>query len=350
MRQLSVKSGMIFVSDDLKSDLLDIIKKYDNDKIFVLVDENTFRYCFPYISGLPGIDSQRTFTVKVGDNNKNIETLISIWQFLVNQKADRHSLLINLGGGMVCDLGGFAAATFKRGMSFINIPTTILAQVDASTGGKTGINFMDFKNEIGLFKHAEAVILNFGLLKHLDKENVLSGFAEIIKHALLKDEDTLNKVLSFDIENLNYEILEDLIVESVMIKDYFVSSDPQEKNIRKALNLGHTIGHAFETFAILRGKPILHGYAVAFGLVAELYMSYMKFGFNINIVNRLNEYVKKNYGELIFSESDYEVLLDIMLHDKKNRNEKISFSLLRSCGEVMVDVFCEKEVIIIVPK
>jgi len=345
MKQLPVKSGKIFLSDNLKSDLLDVIKKYAHDKIFVLVDENTLRYCFPYISDIPGIDSQRTFTVKAGDNQKNIDSLVLLWQFLVNQKADRHSLLINLGGGMVCDLGGFAAETFKRGMSFINIPTTILAQVDASTGGKTGINFMEFKNEIGLFKQADTVIINTDLLKHLDNENVLSGFAEIIKHTLLKDEDTLNKVLTFDIENINYKILTDLIAESVMIKDFYVSSDPYEKNIRKALNSGHTIGHALETFAALKGKPILHGYAVAFGLVVELYMSHLKYGFNINIVNRLSDFVRKNYGKFPFSESDFDTLINIMLHDKKNRNEQINFSLFKTPGDVVIDCYCDNKFI-----
>ena len=345
MKQLPVKSGTIFLSDNLKSDLSDIIKNYDNSKIFVLADENTFKYCYPYISDINGINPQKTYIVKAGDNQKNINSLILLWQFFVNQKVDRHSLLINLGGGMVCDLGGFAAATFKRGIPFINIPTTILAQVDASTGGKTGINFMEYKNEIGLFKHAESVIFNTELLKHLDKENILSGFAEIIKHTLLKNKESFDKVLTFDINNINFNILKDLIIESVMIKDFFISSDPYDKNIRKALNLGHTIGHAFETFAAMRGKQILHGYAVAYGLVTELYISHLKFGFNIDIINRLSDYVKKNYGKFNFSESDFETLIEIMLHDKKNRNEQINFSLLKNIGEVEIDSYCDKELI-----
>ena len=342
MKSLPINNGNVFISDSLKSDLPKFLKPFCNDKIFLLTDENTFRYCYPEISDIKEIDNKKIIVIKAGDNNKNIETLTQIWQFLTEHKADRYSLLINLGGGVVCDVGGFAAATFKRGLSFINIPTSLLAQVDASIGGKIGINFLNYKNEIGLFKQADTVIINGDLLKHLDKENILSGFAEIIKHSLLKDEKTFNNVVKFDLTNINYILLNHLVTESIIIKDFFVSADPNEKNIRKALNFGHTIGHAFETFASLKQKPIPHGYAVAYGMVCELYLSHLLFGFCIEKVQILTDYVSSNYGKLNFSKSDFDPLIEIMLHDKKNRNGQISFSLLKQIGEVFVDVFCDK--------
>ena len=345
MKFLPVKTGKIIMSNNLKLDLAKILKPYEKDKIFILTDENTSRLCFTQISDIKGISASRNFTVKAGDNNKNVETLISIWDFLIKHKADRNSLLINLGGGMVCDLGGFAAATFKRGMPFINLPTTLLAQVDAATGGKTGINFLEFKNSVGMFKEAEMVVINADFLKNLDKENMKSGFAEIIKHALLMNEDVLNNVLKFNLLTADSKALNNLIAESVLIKDFYVTTDFDEKTIRKALNLGHTIGHAFETLALLNGKPVLHGYAVAYGVVVELYLSHLVFGFNNTIVHRITNYVTDNYGIFIFSETDFDLLFEIMTHDKKNRNEKISFSLLKQAGEAMVDVFCEREII-----
>ena len=345
MKPLQVKTGKIYLSNNLKSDLYEIIKPFITNTIFVIADENTFNYSFPEIKDIKGIDVKKTIILKTGDSQKNIESLTTIWKFLVEQKADRHSLLINLGGGVICDLGGFAAATFKRGISFINIPTTLLAQVDASTGGKTGINFLGYKNEIGIIRQAEAVIINTNLLKSLDKEHILAGFTEIIKHALLKDEKTFKKVLEYNIDKIDITSLNELIAESLMIKDSFVSADPEEKNIRKALNLGHTIGHAFETFAELNGNPILHGNAVAYGLVIELYMSHLIFGCNIEIVKLLSNFIMSKYEKFIFSESDFEMLLEIMSHDKKNKNQKISFSLLKVPGDVVIDVFCEKKII-----
>ena len=342
MRILPTNSGTIIISDNLKSDLTELLRPYNNDKIFVLADENSFRCCFPEIESINEICPEKTIVIKSGENHKTIETLTQIWHFLTEKKADRHSLLINLGGGVVCDIGGFAAATFKRGMSFINIPTTLLAQVDASTGGKTGINFLGYKNEIGVFKQAEAVIINCNLLKNLNNENMLSGFAEIIKHAILKDEKTFNKVIDFDLINIDYNILNELVAESILIKDFFVSADPYEKNIRKALNFGHTVGHAFETFAFIKQKPLLHGFAVAYGMAAELYLSHFLCGFCIEKVHILDDYVKSNYGKFNFSVSDFEQIFEILLHDKKNRNEQISFSLLKHFGDVIIDVYCEK--------
>jgi len=346
LTHLATTTGNIIFSENLKSSLLELLDRYTNDKIFLLVDENTFKYCYPKIADIKQFGADNIILIQSGEKHKNIETLTFIWNFLTEHKADRHSLLINLGGGVICDIGGFAAATFKRGIDFINIPTTLLAQVDSSIGGKTGINFLEYKNEIGLFKQAEAVIINGDMLETLDKENMLSGFAEMIKHALLKDENSFNKLINFEINNTNYALLNELVAESIMIKDFFVSADPLEKNIRKALNFGHTIGHALETFSILQRKPILHGYAVAFGMVAELFLSSTLFGFPIDKVTLLADFVKSKYGKFNISHSDFDSIFEIMLHDKKNRNEKICFSLLKQPGEFVVDITCEKSDII----
>ena len=341
MQSLGLKGSNVSLSDNLSVDLEQILLPYGKSKIFVLTDEGTFKHCFKFIEYVNGIDKENVIIIKQGDINKNIEAVADVWKFLVNGKADRHSVLLNLGGGMPCDLGGFAASTFKRGIPFINIPTTLLAQVDASVGGKTGVNFMGFKNEVGIIRQAEHVLLNISLLETLDNENMLSGFAEMIKHALLKDNKTFEDILNFDILNPDMPLLGKLVAESVVIKDYYVSNDPLEKNIRKALNLGHTIGHAFESFA-LYNRPILHGYAVAFGLVVELYLSHLILGFDIEIVNRLAQYVKRVYGTFPFNPSNFEILYETMTHDKKNSNGQINFALLKRTGEIVIDINCEK--------
>lgn len=342
MQILETKETSVVLADNLAKDLKVLLEPYLNEKIFVLTDENTFKYCFPLIESVPGIDPQRVVVIGAGDAHKDTDTLIKVWEFFVKKEADRHSLLINLGGGMPCDLGGFAAATFKRGIPFINIPTTLLAQVDASVGGKTGINFKGFKNEIGSFKQAEKVLLDTSWLQSLDSENLLSGFAEMIKHAFLKGDEMLERTLSFDILNPNIKVLGELVAESVLIKDYYVSSDPFEKNIRKALNLGHTIGHAFESFALINKKPVLHGYAVAYGLVPELYLAHLKLGLDMELVKRYAEYVKQVYGKFKFARSDYNYLYETMTHDKKNRSGRINFTLLNKPGKVAIDIHCER--------
>ncbi|MDR2929254.1 MAG: 3-dehydroquinate synthase [Cytophagaceae bacterium] len=343
MRLLNLKENSVYIADNLRHDLAELLQPFDNEKIFVLTDDNTFRCCINRITNVVGISSERVITIPSGDNNKNLNTVADVWKYLVTAKANRNSLLINLGGGMPCDLGGFAASIFKRGMPFINIPTTLLAQVDASVGGKTGINFMGLKNEIGIINQPEAVLLDAVFLETLNRENILSGFAEMIKHALLKGSNALEQIIGFDIKMPDMKELSNLIANSVKIKDNYVSADPFEKGIRKALNLGHTIGHAFESLAMKRGKPILHGYAVAFGLVVELYLSYLKHGFNINSVHRVKDYIDDIYSVFDFNLSDFDDLHEIMMHDKKNRNGQINFALLSKAGKVVIDVNCHRE-------
>lgn len=346
MQSLNTCETDVYLADDLRSDLAEMIKPYKDEKVFVLTDGTTRRLCFPLIEDVPGIDRNRVIEIAPGDDAKDTDALIYVWAALVEGGATRHSLLVNLGGGMPCDLGGFAAATFKRGIDFINIPTTLLAQVDASVGGKTGINFKGYKNEIGSFKQAKYVLVDTSLLRSLDGPNLKSGFAEMIKHALLVKGDLLNRTIAFDILNPDMAILAGLVAESIRIKDDIVSDDPYEKGIRKALNLGHTAGHAIESLALKRGKPVLHGYAVAYGIVVELYLAWKKLGFSEELLRLLSEYIYKIFGRFEISKGDYTYLYDAMTHDKKNSSGRINFTLLREPGDIAIDTHCEREEVI----
>jgi 3-dehydroquinate synthase len=243
------------------------------NKVFVLTDEHTHELCKPRLDESPILRSATSIVIGSSDANKTLESLAHVWQSLGDAGATRHSLLICLGGGMITDLGGFAASTFKRGIPFFNIPTTLLSAVDAAVGGKTGINFNGLKNEVGVFNEAKAVIISTIPLYTLPIEEVKSGFAEMLKHSLLKDSSTFNKLLAFDFDNYTPDHLLDLLEESVNVKRDIVAQDPHEKGLRRALNIGHTVGHAFESLAMQRLAPIPHGYAVAWGLVVELVLS-----------------------------------------------------------------------------
>jgi 3-dehydroquinate synthase len=251
--------------------------------------------------------------------------------------ATRHSLMINLGGGMVTDLGGFAASTFKRGIHYINIPTTLLSMVDASVGGKTGINIGGLKNEIGVFNNADSVILDTTFLKTLDQPNLLSGYAEMLKHALISNEKMWAEHLRFDLTHLAQ-----MVADSVAVKQHIVTEDPTERGLRKALNLGHTAGHAFESLALER-HPILHGYAVAYGLIVELYLSCVKTGFPTDKMHQTVQFIKEQYGKMTITCNDYPRLLQFMHHDKKNEGSAINFTLLAGIGELRINQTATEE-------
>lgn len=343
MRPIPSKSASVSLCDDPKSDLEQLIKNIAPDKIFVLADEHTFRHCFNFIKDVKGVSAERTCRINAGDDFKNIESLSSVWRFLSERGATRHSLLINLGGGMPCDLGGFAAATYKRGIPFINIPTTLLSMVDASVGGKTGINFNGFKNEIGAFRQAEMVLIYTPFLNTLDQHNLLSGYAEMIKHALIDKPEALDRLLKITLSDISSDKLSALVAESVLVKDRYVDSDPLEGGIRKALNLGHTVGHAFESLSMKKGRPVLHGFAVAWGMIVELRMAENKLGFPPSVRKKVEDYINNLYGFHPFGESDFEDLYALMLHDKKNIGERINFTLLDKVGEPVINVDCSKE-------
>lgn len=327
----------IIISEDLQADLTAAVSECEHDRIFILTDTTTQQACLPLISSYPCLQGATVITIGASDVEKTLQSTSHVWEELQRGGATRHSLLINLGGGMVTDLGGFAASTFKRGINFINIPTTLLSMVDASVGGKTGINFGGLKNEIGVFNDSRYVILCTAFLKTLDDENMRSGYAEMLKHGLISTTQHWQELISFDITAPDLNILQRMVADSVSVKERVVTEDPHEHGIRKALNLGHTVGHAFESWAMRKGTPILHGYAVAFGLIPELYLAATKTGFPVEIMRQAVRYIRDTYGILPISCDDYPELIELMTHDKKNTAGIINFTLLSSIGEVTIN-------------
>lgn len=333
----------VIICHNLNENLSKAIEKCPYDKLFILADEHTRELCMPVLSGFDCIKEARLICIGAEDVHKNLETLAAVWKELGDKGASRHSLLINLGGGMVTDLGGFAASTFKRGIKYINIPTTLLAMVDASVGGKTGINFNGLKNEIGVFSPAESVLIDAEFLKSLDTKNLLSGYAEMLKHGLISTNEHWAELLNFDFGQVDYKELQTLVSKSVQIKEDIVAQDPFEKGIRKALNLGHTVGHAFESLALETHKPVLHGYAVAWGMVCELYFSHLKVGFPKDKLRQTIRFIKEHYGTLAFDCKQYDRLYEFMKHDKKNSAGVINFTLLSEVGNMQINQSATKE-------
>lgn len=327
----------VYKSDNIKEDLTEVLKPWTEEQVFLLCDNGSYSNCRHYLKGIDKIKEERTLVIEQGDDHKNVETAMQIWNFLAQNGATRKSVLINLGGGMVCDLGGFCASTFKRGISFINIPTTVLAQVDASLGGKTGMNLGSLKNEIGVFNIAHAVLISDVFLASLDREQLLSGYAEMLKHGLIKDADYLQRLMNFDFENIDYALLCDLICESIVIKNTFVEADPHENGVRKALNVGHTIGHAIETMSMRHNSLVPHGYAVAWGMLGELWLANMMKGLDGTFVEKMEEYICNLYGKVSFVEQDFYELLELMCHDKKNDSRGINFTLIPQVGEITIN-------------
>ena len=355
----------IIISNDIEHDLATAVVESEHDRVFVLTDDTTHECCLPKVAALLAQYDAVPITIAHGDQHKTLTALSDVWTALQQGGATRHSLLINLGGGMITDLGGFAAATFKRGINFINIPTTLLAMVDAAVGGKTGINFGGLKNEIGAFADAHFVIINTCFLDTLDAENLCSGYAEMLKHALISDERMWAEHVNFDLSQPDLAELQRMVAESIAVKERIVAEDPHEHGIRKALNFGHTIGHALEEFALQqatlsggavvstaptnqttggavvstapKNRPLLHGYAVAFGLIGELYMSARKADFPTERLHQTTRFIRENYAQTEFTCNDYPTLLNLMRHDKKNTSGVINFTLLHNIGDIRIN-------------
>lgn len=336
----------VIICQNLNEDLDTAIQNCAHDMLFILVDKHTRELCLPLISGFDCLKNAHIITIGPEDLHKNLETLAYVWKELSDQGATRHSLMINLGGGMITDLGGFAASTFKRGFQYINIPTTLLAMVDASVGGKTGINFNGLKNEIGVFSPAEYVLIDTEFLKSLDSHNLLSGYAEMLKHGIISTTEHWAELLNFNLNQIDYKALQQLVAHSVSIKEDIVAKDPFEKNIRKALNLGHTVGHAFESLALENNRPVLHGYAVAWGIICELYFSFIKVGFPKDKLRQTIQFIKENYGVLTFDCKQYDRLYEFMTHDKKNSAGIINFTLMGEIGDIRINQSANKEEIL----
>lgn len=302
-------------------------------QIAVLVDEHTKKYCYSKVKEL--LPRHTLIAIKSGEERKNLETCNYIWQQLTDKQFDRKGLLINLGGGVIGDMGGFCAATYKRGIDFIQAPTTLLAQVDASVGGKLGIDFNDFKNHIGVFKEPAAVLIATDFLHTLPAKEIRSGFAEIIKHCLIADATMWEKIRKRDLEKQNWA---ELVPHSVEIKKRVVAEDPTEKGLRKILNFGHTIGHAVESYFLKQPrKKLLHGEAIAIGMICESYISHKRDLLNEQALYHVEEFIFSIYGKAKITSQDAEAIIPLMMQDKKNEKGTIQSVLLQGIGNPVYD-------------
>lgn len=319
----------------ISSSLPQFLSQNEYSHIAVLVDENTQKHCLDKIlSFLPGKFTK--IVVKSGEANKHLATCEKVWHAMTKANMDRHALLINLGGGVIGDLGGFCASTYKRGIDFIQIPTTVLSQVDASVGGKLGIDFHGFKNHIGVFQLPKTVLIDPDFTNTLDWREKRSGYAEIIKHCLIRDEDQWYKICKQDWENVDIAAL---VNHSVEIKKAVVEEDPKEAGLRKILNFGHTLGHAVETFLLEKGKRrILHGEAVAVGMITEAFLSYQRSLINLAELESIEAYLFATYGKVQIAESEIPAIIDLTLQDKKNKGNEVRFSLLTGIGDCGYDI------------
>jgi len=323
----------IVVCKDVSTELKLFVQSNDYSKIAVLVDENTNQYCYPLIS--KDLPDHHLIKIPSGEEYKNIGTCSHIWEEITHHSFDRNALLINLGGGVIGDMGGFCASTYKRGIDFINLPTTLLSQVDASIGGKLGIDFQGYKNHIGLFRLPTKVFISTKFLRTLNTRELRSGYAEVIKHCLIADKGMFDKINSLNLDQLNWD---EIIPHSIAIKNKIVRNDPEEKGLRKILNFGHTIGHAIESHYLDRQeKRLLHGEAVAAGMICESWLSTEKTSLPEKCLMLISSFLKRIYNPKPIPEADIDSIVTIASHDKKNKKGVIMCSLLRKTGQCIYD-------------
>ena len=335
-------SGYDVVLSDISS-FWEHVQGLEYSSLFFLVDENTEKYCLPILQK-HNQQNLKFDLIKIqsGELNKNIITCQAIWEVLIKHHADRNSILVNLGGGVIGDMGGFCASTYMRGIRFIQIPTTLLSQVDASVGGKLGIDHQSLKNIIGLFKDPEMVFVDKSFLNTLSARQLKSGFAEIFKHALIKDNSHWEKLKSIkNIESVS--TWEDILSTSINIKKEVVEKDPLESGYRKILNFGHTIGHAVESHFLERNDSYLHGEAIALGMICEAYLSHKKNKLNIDSLNQIGKVLLNHYPLNMIKSSDFKPILSILRKDKKNDSGRILFSLLSQIGQCDVNIECHTD-------
>lgn len=318
--------------------------KYSN--LFVLVDTKTNEHCLSKF--LPYLETNLTIEIiefEAGEANKNIDTCVEVWKVLTELGADRKSLIVNLGGGVVTDLGGFVASTFKRGVDFVNIPTTLLAMVDASVGGKNGVDLGNLKNQIGVINVPLMVLVDSSYLVTLPKNEMRSGLAEMLKHGLIFDKMEWEKFLN--LKDIDFADFDAFIHRSVAIKNAIVMQDPTEKNIRKALNFGHTLGHAIESYFLENENKttLLHGEAIAAGMILESYISWQKNLISKDEYNQIKNTIKSIFEDIVFEENDLFPIQELLIHDKKNEYGNIQFALLDSIGKIKINQEVENELI-----
>lgn len=324
----------IHFSSDIRSSLTAVLRKRAFSRLVLLTDVNTKQHCLPLIQdALP--EHTVHITVPAGELYKNLETCTLIWKQMTEAVLDRSCLVVNLGGGVLGDMGGFCASVFKRGVPFITLPTTLLSQVDASVGGKLGVDFMGLKNHLGTFQHPEAVLIAPAFLKTLPIRELRSGYAEVLKHGLIRDAAYFRSLPSVHWEDQNWE---QVIRHSVGIKKAVVEVDPKETGLRKILNFGHSIGHAVESFYLNSPEPLLHGEAIALGMIAEGFLSFEKIGLSFEELNELSTKLLQLFGKVSLDPSHLESLLDLCAQDKKNEGSMQLFSLLPSLGNCQYNI------------
>ncbi|MGN7889667.1 3-dehydroquinate synthase [Dyadobacter sp. 22481] len=309
------------------------LKQYS--KIVVIADNNTKRHCYPILKAF--LPKHSVITVPSGEAHKTLATCGIIWEAMTKEELDRHALVINVGGGVIGDMGGFCAAVYKRGIDFIQVPTTLLSQVDASVGGKLGIDFQGFKNHLGVFNIPKSVLIDPVFLKTLPEREIRSGFAEIIKHCLIADGAKWNEIRERDFEQQNWP---DLIAHSVKIKQQVVDQDPTEKGLRKILNFGHTLGHAVETCFLNKpaNQRLFHGEAIAVGMIMEAYLSFKRKMIDQQTLTDIEEFLFATYGKVRIKPDDIEEIIALTRQDKKNKGKEIRFSLLSGAGQCAFDI------------
>lgn len=345
MQSIKANDYSIYFNHEAYEMLNSWISNNNYSKLFILVDETTNEFCLPKLLPLLEVDIPiEIIEIEAGEEMKNISTCVEIWSILADLGADRKSALLNLGGGVITDLGGFVASTFKRGIDFINIPTTLLGMVDAAIGGKNGVDLGALKNQIGVINAPKLVLIDTDFLETLPQNHMKSGLAEMLKHGLIFDKTYWNQFK--DLQDLNFDDLDQLIHRSVEIKNEIVCHDPTETGMRKALNFGHTLGHAIESNFLETPTPLLHGEAIAIGMVLESYISKKK-----NLISEL-EYIEIKstllavFGKHIFTSNDIEAILNLLIHDKKNEYGTVQFALINSIGTYILNQNADNETII----
>ncbi|CDF79170.1 3-dehydroquinate synthase [Formosa agariphila KMM 3901] len=347
MKTIETKTYNIHFNLSAYKHINNFIEESNPSSIFILVDQNTHELCLPHL--MSEISTSKTIEIieiEAGEINKTIETCVGVWNVLSELGADRKSLLINLGGGVITDMGGFVASTFKRGINFINVPTTLLSMVDASVGGKTGVDLGTLKNQIGVINNPEMVIIDSTYLKTLAQNEMRSGLAEMLKHGLIQDRMYWDKFK--DLSLLNLEHLDQLIHESIQIKKHVVDIDPRENGLRKTLNYGHTLGHAIESYYLSdpNKTDLLHGEAVAIGMILASYISTKLSGLSDAENTEIKEVINNIYDFVKIDEADYEPIMDLLKFDKKNSHGNINFVLLTAIGDTKIDCLVSNELII----
>ena len=344
MNSIKAISYNVHFQDKGYNSLSNLIAENNYSTLFILVDENTFKYCYPkFIPNLQTDKRIEVIEIESGEINKNLETCIGVWNAITELGGDRKSLIITLGGGVITDLGGFVASCFKRGIDFVNIPTTLLSMVDASVGGKTGVDLGVLKNQIGLFANPEMVLVDAAYLTTVSEREIKSGTAEIIKYGITYDITLFN-----EIKNNKDLKIEDLIFRSIEIKNEVVLKDPKEQNIRKILNFGHTLGHAIESFYLESDdkESLTHGEAIAIGMVCESYMSSKILNFPIKNVVEIKKVILSIYNKTDLLIEDFSGILELLKHDKKNVKGRVNFVLLNDYEDYKLDCEVSNDLII----